>query len=35
MREDIYLIDSYEINPKENKIDFIINPKFENRNFQK
>ena len=29
-----YSIDSYEFNPNENKIDFIINPKFENKNFQ-
>ena len=30
LKKDFYSIDSYEINPNENKIDFIINPKFEN-----
>ncbi len=29
-----YSIDSYEFNPKEKKIDFIINPKFENQALQ-
>ena len=34
LKKNFYSIDSYEINPKEKKIDFIINPKFENQNFQ-
>ena len=34
LKKDFYSINSYEFNPNENKFDFIINPKFENKNFQ-